>query len=231
MGARSPHQRGGEGVSERFTDQLWREAEPVWQAIQAHPFLAELRAGTLPIETFQYYVIQDYHYLEAFGRAVATGLAKAPTSELMARVARRVMTPIERPLHERLFTMAGLTHADAVAAVISPTNMAYQNHMLATAARGTLGETAAALLPCPWTYHALGDVVVDVVHPVYSEWAKFYTEGLLADSCRSWRELVDGEVEEGGPRTREAMRRVFHQSIRYEWMFWDMAYRREGWPI
>ena len=72
-----------------------------------------LTGGTLPIETFQYYVIQDYHYLEAFGRAVATGLAKAPTSALMARVARRVMTPIERPLHERLFAMAGLTHADA----------------------------------------------------------------------------------------------------------------------
>lgn len=218
-------------MSERFTDQLWREAEPVWQAIQAHPFLSELRAGALPIETFQYYVTQDYHYLEAFGRAVATALAKAPSAELLVRMARRVNTPIERPLHERLFAMAGITHDDAVATAISPTNLAYQNHMLATAARGTVGETAAALLPCPWTYHALGDVVVDVDHPVYSEWAKFYSEGLLAESCRAWRELVDGEVKEGGPRTREAMRRVFHQSMRYEWMFWDMAYRREGWPI
>lgn len=218
-------------MSERFTDQLWREAEPVWQAIQAHPFLSELRAGTLPIETFQYYVTQDYHYLEAFGRAVAMALAKSPSAELLVRMARRVNTPIERPLHERLFAMAGITRHDAAVAAISPTNLAYQNHMLATAARGGLGETAAALLPCPWTYHALGDVVVDVDHPVYSEWAKFYSEGLLAESCRAWREVVDGEVEEGGPRTREAMRRVFHQSIRYEWMFWDMAYRREGWPI
>jgi thiaminase/transcriptional activator TenA len=158
-------------------------------------------------------------------------LAKAPSTELLVRMARRVNTPIERPLHERLFAMAGITHDEAAAAAISPTNLAYQNHMLATAARGTLGETAAALLPCPWTYHALGDVVDDVHHPVYSEWAKFYSEGLLADSCRAWRELVDGEVEEGGPRTREAMRRVFHQSMRYEWMFWDMAYRREVWPL
>lgn len=218
-------------MSERFTDQLWREAAPIWAAIQAHPFLAELRAGTLPIETFQYYVIQDYHYLEAFGRAVATGLSRAPTGDLMARVARRVMTPIERPLHERLFALAGISRDDAVAAAVSPTNLAYQNHMLAVAARGTLGETAAALLPCPWTYHALGDVVVDVTHPVYAEWARFYTEGLLTESVRSWREFVDGEVAEAGPRTRESMRAAFHQSLRYEWMFWDMAYRRETWPI
>jgi thiaminase/transcriptional activator TenA len=218
-------------VSERFTDQLWQEAQPLWQAIQEHPFLQELRAGTLPVETFQYYVIQDYHYLEAFGRAVATALAKAPSGELLAAIARRVMTPIERPLHERLFTLAGVTHAEAVETGIAPTNLAYQNHMLAVAARGTLGETAAALLPCPWTYHALGDVVVDVQHPVYSVWAAFYTEGLLAESCRAWRELVDGEVAEAGPRTASAMRRVFHQSLRYEWMFWQMAYTRERWPI
>jgi thiaminase/transcriptional activator TenA len=218
-------------VSDRFTDQLWQEAQPVWQAIREHPFLQELKAGTLPIETFRYYVIQDYHYLEAFGRAVATALAKAPSSELLTTVARRVMTPIERPLHERLFALAGVTHAEAAQATVSPTNLAYQNHMLATAARGTLGETASALLPCPWTYHALGAVVVDVEHPVYSVWAGFYNEGLLAESTRAWRELVDGEVAEGGPRTAAAMRRVFHLSMRYEWMFWDAALRRETWPV
>jgi thiaminase/transcriptional activator TenA len=218
-------------VKERFTDQLWQEAQPVWQAIREHPFLNELKAGTLPIETFRYYVIQDYHYLEAFGRTVATALAKTPTSELLTTVARRVMTPIERPLHERLFALAGVTHAEAGQAPVSPTNLAYQNHMLATAARGTLGETAAALLPCPWTYHALGDVVVNVDHPVYSVWAGFYSEGLLAESTRAWRELVDGEVAEAGPRTAAAMRRVFHRSMQYEWMFWDAAYKLESWPI
>jgi thiaminase (transcriptional activator TenA) len=219
-------------VSDRFTDQLWREAEPVWHAIREHPFLRELCAGTLPIETFQYYVMQDYHYLEAFGRSVATALAKAPSSEHLTAIARRVNTPIERPLHEKLFELAGLTHDDARVAPISPTNLAYQNHMLSVAARGTLGETAAALLPCPWTYHALGDVVVGVAdHPVYSVWAGFYSEGLLAESTRAWREFVDDEAEEYGPRTREAMRRVFHQSMRYEWMFWDAAYKLESWPI
>jgi thiaminase/transcriptional activator TenA len=210
---------------------LWREAEPVWNAIRQHPFLLDLMAGTLPIETFRYYVIQDYHYLEAFGRSVATALAKAPSSELLVTVARRVNTPIERPLHERLFKLAELTHQEAASATVSPTNLAYQNHMLSVAARGTLGETAAALLPCPWTYHALGDVVVGVEHPIYSVWAGFYSEGLLAESCRAWRELVDGEWDEAGPRTRASMRRVFHLSMRYEWMFWQMAHTREAWPI
>src|SRR5438046_2999746 len=154
-------------MSSRFTDDLWKEARPIWQAIVAHPFLGEIRAGTLPIESFQYYVGQDYHYLEGFARTVATALAKAPTSDLMSAIARRVMTPIERPLHERLFALAGLDPAAVDAVPIAPTNLAYQNHMLAVAGRGGLAETAAALLPCPWTYHELGEHVGAVDHPVY----------------------------------------------------------------
>ena len=59
----------------------------------------------------------------------------------------------------------------------------------------------------------------------------FYAEGLLAESCRAWRAFVDDEAEEAGPRTRAAMRRAFLQSMRYEWMFWDSAYKRESWAI
>jgi thiaminase/transcriptional activator TenA len=34
-----------------------------------------------------------------------------------------------------------------------------------------------------------------------------------------------------GPAEREAMRRHFVTTSRYEWMFWDMGYRREAWPV
>jgi thiaminase (transcriptional activator TenA) len=214
-----------------FSAELWREAAPVWDAIRAHPFLAELRAGSLPIETFRYYVAQDYHYLEGFARTVAATLAKAPTNELLEALARRVMTPIERPLHERLFALAGLD-ADAVRATpVAPTNLAYQHHMLVSATQGGLGEAAAALLPCPWTYHALGEHVAGVEHPVYGAWAAFYSEGLLEASTAAWRGFVDAEAREAGPRTRARMRRAFLTSMRYEWMFWQMAYTRERWPV
>jgi thiaminase/transcriptional activator TenA len=218
-------------MTSHFTDELWRDAQPIWQAIVAHPFLAEIQAGTLPLESFRYYVGQDYHYLEGFARTVATALAKAPTAEHLALIARRVLTPIERPLHERLFALAGLDPTSVSALPLAPTNLAYQNHMLAVAGRGGLGETAAALLPCPWTYHELGNHVTDVDHQIYGPWAAFYSEGLLADSVRAWRSFVDDEAAEAGPRTRAAMRQAFFRSMRYEWMFWEMAYRREEWPI
>ena len=91
-----------------FSAILREEAQPIWEAIFTHPFLRDIKDGTLPLETFQYYLGQDYHYLEGFGRAVALALAKSPDSELLQQLAHRVMTPVERPLHHRLIEAAGL---------------------------------------------------------------------------------------------------------------------------
>jgi thiaminase/transcriptional activator TenA len=34
-----------------------------------------------------------------------------------------------------------------------------------------------------------------------------------------------------GPAQREAMRRHVVTTSRYEWMFWDMGWRQEAWPV
>ncbi len=214
-----------------FSQQLRDETQPIWAAIFAHPFLAAIKDGTLPPETFQYYLGQDYHYLEGFGRTVAIALAKSPDGALLQELAHRVMTPVERPLHQQLIEAAGLSMADVESTPRSPTNTAYVNHMLVTASMHGLGPTAAALLPCPWTYHLLKDEVGQSEHPLYGQWTRFYVEGFLQSSVDAWRGFVDEMAERVGEQEREAMRQAFVISSRYEYMFWDAAYRREQWPV
>ena len=113
----------------------------------------------------------------------------------------------------------------------SPTNAGYINHMLATASLHGLGAAAAALLPCPWTYHELRTELGPSEHPLYSQWTAFYVEGYLQNSVDAWRGFVDEAAREAGPLELEAMRRAFLISSRYEFMFWDMAYRMEQWPV
>ncbi len=214
-----------------FSEQLRNEAEPIWRAIFSHPFLREIRDGTLPEAKFRYYLAQDYQYLEGFGRAVAMALAKAPDSDRLQELSRRVMTPVERPLHSRLLEAAGVSIAEINAAGRSPTNQAYVNHMLATASLYGLGPIAAALLPCPWTYHLLKDEVGPSEHPLYSQWTEFYVAGFLEDSVHAWRGFVDAAAEQAGRDELAAMRQAFLVSSRYEYMFWEMAYQMEGWPV
>ena len=214
-----------------FSEQLRSEAEPIWRQIFQHPFLKEIKDGTLPEETFRYYLIQDYLYLEGFGRTVALALAKAPTSQTFEDLAHRVMTPVERPLHNQLFAAAGLTQRDADNAVRSPANTAYVDHMLQTASLHGLGPTAAALLPCPWTYHLLKEEVGQSEHPIYGQWTRFYVEGLLEGSVKAWRGFVDQMAEDASPMEKDAMRQAFLTSSRYEYMFWDAAHNRQQWPV
>ena len=218
-------------MPESFSEQLRLEAEPIWEEIFRNPFLREISDASLPLEKFRYYLNQDYLYLEGFARSVALALAKAPDSDSLESLAHRVLTPVERPLHHRLMDEAGLSMEELQSASPSPTNLAYINHMVRTASGEGLGATAAALLPCPWTYHLLGERLNTPDHSVYSLWTSFYTEGGLEASVAAWRSYVDAEAAEAGPRGRESMRRAFITSSRYEWMFWRMAYEMEGWPV
>lgn len=218
-------------MANRFSEQLHQDALEIWGEIFAHPFLHEVQAGTLPIEKFRYYVTQDYHYLEGFGRAVSIALSKAPDTEALRKLARRVSTPIERPLHKEMFELLEIDETEVVRVGPSPTNRAYSDHMIAAALMGGTGVAAAALLPCPWTYHLIGSAITVPNHPVYGHWATSYRSGLLEESTAAWREMVDRFGDEGGVAVRQAMREAFLTSSRYEYMFWDMAYKQEQWPV
>ena len=171
-------------MGESFSESLRQEALPIWESIFAHPFLEEIEAAELPLEKFRYYVEQDYHYLAGFGQVVATALSKAPDTRTLRRLTRRITTPVERPLHGRMFELLE-TSEDAVETVpLSPTNMAYINHMQTAASMGGVGEAAAALLPCPWTYHEIGERIAVPEHPIYSYWAQPYRDGLLEGKHR-----------------------------------------------
>ena len=213
-----------------FSEQLRLQADKIWQRIFQHPFLQEIREGRLPVEKFRYYLLQDYHYLEGFARAVAIALGKAPDSQTVELLAKRVLTPIERPLHRRLLELVEMSLEEAARIEPSPTNLAYTNHLLTTAFTHGLGPTAAALLPCPWTYNLLGDVLGKVDHPVYGEWVAFYHQGFLEENVWAWRHFVDTAAVEASPQERDLMRRVFLTSSRYELLFWEMAYHQERWP-
>lgn len=214
-----------------FSEQLRTEVSPIWEGIFSHPFLTEIQRGTLPEEKFRYYLAQDYLYLEGFARAVAMALAKAPDSQTLEELSHRVLTPVERPLHHQLLAAAGVSLEDIQNTGRAPTNTAYVNHMLKTASLYGLGPTAAALLPCPWTYHLLKENVGASEHPLYSQWTSFYIAGYLENSVNAWRGFVDRAARQAGTRELEAMRDAFVTSSRYEYLFWNMAYQQEQWPV
>src|SRR4051812_210704 len=66
--------------AQTFTAGLWAAAEPIFEAILAHPFLRGLTDGSLPEERFRFYVKQDALYLRQYARCLALASAKAPSA-------------------------------------------------------------------------------------------------------------------------------------------------------
>ena len=213
-----------------FSDSLWGLAGPTWEAIARHPFLQELEAGILPIEKFSYYIIQDYHYLAGFGRCAAAALSAAQDTETARGLLKRVTTPVERPLHGRLFAALGVSMDEVTRSRPSPTNLAYQDHMEVAMRVGGTACGVAALLPCPRIYHEVGRILSEPDNLVFRIWHSTYAEGLLEESTRAWSELLDDLAETAGPDLRSRMTAAYLTSAQYEHMFWTMAYNLEQWP-
>ena len=220
-----------------FSDQLRNENQHIWDAILEHPFVLELGAGTLPLEKFTYYVKQDYLYLIDFARCIGLAASKAEDIEDMRRWAGMMEGCLryETEMLESLSKALGMSPEEISQTPKAPTNEAYTNHILKVAYKDSMGENVAALLPCMWTYMDVGDALAEIGgykgHPIYEEWCEAYTLPEYIDLVNVYRNLVNRSAEGARKTEKNRMRRLFRLSMRYEYMFWDMAYGMEEWPI
>ena len=216
-----------------FTDELWAGITGTYDAILAHPFLAGLTDGSLPAEAFAFYVIQDAVYLRAYARALALVAAKASDPAVIEMFARHAAEAIsvERQLHGSLLADLGIDPEAAAAAEPAPANLAYTSYLLAATATGSYAEGVGAVLPCYWIYREVGKHLVKrgSPDPRYQLWIDTYGGEEFGATVREVLAVTDALTlteAEGA-----AVHRHFRVTARYEWMFWDMGYRRETWPV
>jgi thiaminase/transcriptional activator TenA len=218
-----------------LTRRLWDSITDVYDRILAHPFIAGLADASLDRAAFQFYVVQDALYLRDYARALSVCAAKAPSEEAVAMFNRHASNAIEveRQLHAGFLTDLGLTAADVAATGMSPTNRAYTSYLLASVYAGSFAEALAAVLPCYWIYAEVGAELLKQgsPDPLYHRWIDTYGGEDFAAVVGAVRDLTD---RVGGDLGRAELARVFERfatTSRYEWMFWDAAWRRERWPV
>jgi len=218
-----------------FTTELWTAIEPTYAAILRHPFLTGLLDGTLPHESFEFYAVQDALYLREFARALSIAAARAPRDDWIVMFNEHAAGAlrVERALHESFFREFGLSREAVAATPLAPTNLAYTSYLLAVAYAAPFHEAVAALLACYWIYWEVGKTLEasGSPDPLYARWIGTYASKEFGAIVKAVIEATDETAERLPPAAREAMRRHFVTTSRYEWMFWEMGYRRESWPL
>jgi thiaminase/transcriptional activator TenA len=185
----------------------------------AHPFVQGIADGSLPRDRFVHYVGQDACFLEAFARAYALALAKAPRADMAAWKSLLDGALDELRLHA--------SYAERWGAQLdpppSPGTAAYVDFLLRVAELEPVGHAAAAMAPCMRLYAWLGQQLAPASpSSPYREWVGTYADAGFDALADEIERLLDGS--EGD---RAVMADHYRTAMDLELRFFDAAWRLE----
>jgi thiaminase (transcriptional activator TenA) len=219
----------------KFSDHLFQRIEHIYRCIVGHPFLKGLTDGSLAEEAFRFYAIQDALYLREFSRGLSLLAAKAPlddTSIMFNDHAKNAIV-VERALHGSFFEAWDLSSQDIYGTPMAPNNVLYTSYLLRVAYERPFYEGLGAFLPCYWIYWEVGKALESQGSPVpvYQQWINTYAGDAFADVVRQVLALIDRVADTLTQTQQERTAEHFVMTSRFEYMFWDMGYRQQAWPI
>jgi thiaminase/transcriptional activator TenA len=223
-------------MPESFSQRLRRKADAVWEAEHRHPFVRGIGDGTLDLEAFKFWVRQDYLFLIEYARVLGLAAAKAPDLETMTRFAGLLdeTLRVEMGLHRSYAAEFGISEEELEREEMALATRAYTDFLVRTAAVGDFTELVAALTPCMWGFCEIAQRLAAGPKPAdarYRRWIEMYSSPEFAELAAWCRELLDRLAEGLRPKERRRLEDAFLTSSRYEYLFWEAAYRREGWPV
>lgn len=215
-----------------WTDQAWEAILPIYQEILKMPFIEELKNGTLPLEKFQFYMLQDAKYLEHYGRALAALGSKAADNEMALdffEFGKNALI-VERALHEAYFKQFNLEPNQEI--TIEPVCHHYIHFLKSTVAYDPIEVATAAILPCFWIYKEVGDHIYqnqNTENNPYKNWIETYSGEEFAEGVKKALQYSNYMAENSTEKGRKAMLEAFIAASRLEFKFWDAAYRNITW--
>ncbi|MEH2079795.1 MAG: TenA family protein [Nostoc sp.] len=174
-----------------LSNELWAANQDLAQACLEHPFVQGIGDGILEQVKFAYYVGQDVFFLEAFARAYSIAAAKAPDwlgFTTFHNLASGVLEELR--LHSGYASQWGI-NLDSVEP--GSATRRYTDFLLATAWRGDVGLTAAAMSPCMRLYGFLGEQLSGngIPNHQYADWIRTYSSADFQSLTKQLESLVE----------------------------------------
>ena len=210
----------------KWSDQAWTEARGIYADIIGHPFIQELAKGTLPEKIFERYIAQDELYLGNYGRQMSTfaQMIEDPAQKEMFTAFAQAGLDGEKAMHLLMIRRFGI---DTTAAPSEVTAL-YNAHTEVAIKTGVKEIAFAALLPCIWIYNEVGKHILSIAkidgNP-YREWIEEYGNEDFSEAVGKVLDLIDLYASLTDEATRKQMTLQFIEGVRFEYHFWDYAYR------
>ncbi|OGC90998.1 MAG: hypothetical protein A2W25_07935 [candidate division Zixibacteria bacterium RBG_16_53_22] len=212
----------------KFAERAHAKYAAEWDKMLSHPFITELGQSRLDDTIFDFWAMQDYIFVREAIRFF---------SVLMARFPRKYQKPFQQ-------TLAGLEHEleifheyakkrgiDLDNVQPTPICHAYNSFLLSSAYHEDVDANFVILYTAEKAYHEAWKKVRTGIKkgtPYES-----FIENWAGEEFRQYVDWLGSELDsmtEGYPESRLArLDEIFLLTVRYEYLFWEMAYNRLKW--
>lgn len=215
----------------KLTQQLYHGVQDIWPQYLEHPFVLEMAQGSLPLEKFRYYMLQDYAYLRDYIKIFAACISKADDFGMIRFLCENMTAILEETERVHIPYMKRLGIGEKEIAAVRPhiDNSSYSHYMICEAQSGSVLSGLTALLNCSWAYAYIGEHIVERYpsapqQPHYGAWFDGYISSEYQKTNQELIDMVDHLGEEISPRETEKLCQIFRTCSEYELRFWNMAY-------
>jgi len=215
-----------------FMEDILKQNKPVWDKCIATMFVQDMKDGTLPIEDFKEYMIQDSIYLKNYARVYGKAIYHAETLReiQLYHSILNFVTDTESVVRLNYLRQFGMTDDDIEFIDPLPENRNYIDFLFETAERGNGCEILMALLPCMLSYSYIFRKLADEPESRKSKYWDFiqdYADDRYAESCKEWCDFADKKCVSLSEADRKKLGSIFEKAGYLELDFWNMAYRRK----
>jgi thiaminase/transcriptional activator TenA len=211
---------------------LYKSVNTIWDSYYRHPFIKGMADGSLKVDKFKFYMIQDYIYLLDYVKIYALGIVKAKDERTMQGFSKMVDNILngEMDIHRSYMRRLGITRKDIENTEASMENISYTNYMLSVSQLGDLTDLTASLLACMWSYFLIGSKLSKIKGAVennfYGQWIRGYSSKDYERETKWLIDLIDRLTVNISENKFKELEKIFINTSKYESMFWDMAYNK-----
>ena len=215
----------------KFSQQIEACAEKLWPRYLCHPFITQMADGTLPLEKFRYYMLQDYLYLRDYTKILAAILQKADTFGQIRFVSGLIESTIGETYRTHIPYMKrlGITEDEIRKAHTHIDNCASSHYMLCEAQNGDMLTGLVALLNCSWSYAYIAEQMVQqypgaLQNKMYGAWFAGYISEEYRKANQDLIDRIDAMAVSIPPKEEERLCELFEKCCLFDLRFWDMVY-------
>jgi thiaminase/transcriptional activator TenA len=217
-----------------LSERLREASEPLWSQVFEHPFVTGIADGSLPLDSFRFYLEQDRLFLFDYARALGAAAARTPDDSDLRGLSAALTETLDVELEEngRLIerTIAAGAADRGGSLDLGPAAQGYVSWLLDISFRGTPLDIATALLPCPWSYAEVGVRFANAEPPndIYRDWLAYQRSDEVQQHSQALIRDLDARATPAAGFGRLAT--IFRLAVRYELAFWDAGYGLTQWP-